>query len=165
MIKAVPLEKKYLFQAGKLADAIFLYEKDTPSEAFEASLDKEKFKTFIKFYVDILSLEYFVALDQKENILGTIGLYTQKSDEKNTDWLGWFCVDEKYRGKGVGQLLLDIAIKEARNRGKRFLKLYTSTNPNEAKAQMLYEKNGFLKTDQESINEGAFETFFRKKEL
>lgn len=65
----------------------------------------------------------------------------------------------------MGKLLLDIAINEAKKRGKRFLKLYTSTNPLEAKAQEIYEKNGFYITDQERVKEGAFETFFRKKEL
>jgi len=168
MIKAIPLEKKYLIQASHLANTIFPNEKVSPGEAFEASLDKDKLKTFIKLnndHNDIVTLEYFLALDNKENILGTSGLYSQKSDEKDSYWLGWYCVDEKYRGKGVGKLLLEIAMSEAKNRGKRFLKLYTSTDPNEAKAQIIYEKNGFFITNQEKIKEGEFEIFFRKKEL
>ncbi len=165
MIKAIPLEKKHLIQASHLANAVFPIEKVFPGEAFEASLDKVKFKTFIKLETDITTLEYFVALDHKENVLGTSGLYSIKPDEKDSYWLGWFCVDQKYRGKGIGQLLLEKAINEAKNRGKRFLKLYTSTNPSEAKAQIIYEKNGFFITDQERIKEGKFETFFRKKDL
>lgn len=165
MIKAVPLEIKYLAQASHLANAIFPSEKILPSEMFEASLNKEKFKNFIKLEKDIKTLEYFLALDHKENVLGTSGLYSLKTDEKDSYWLGWYCVDEKYRGRGVGKLLLDIAINEAKKRGKRFLKLYTSTNPLEAKAQEIYEKNGFYITDQERVKEGEYETFFRKKAL
>jgi len=165
MIKAIPLEKKYLEQTSRLANAIFSHDRYIPSHSFEASLDKDKFKNFLVFKEPVTHLEYFIAIDQKENVLGTSGLFSMGSDDKDSDWLGWFCVDEKFRGAGIGKFLLEHTINKARMRGKKFLKLYTSTHPVETKAQKLYDLNGFFITDQERIIEDGYETFFRMKEL
>ncbi|MCG2698377.1 GNAT family N-acetyltransferase [Candidatus Parcubacteria bacterium] len=165
MIKVIPLEKKYLIKASKLADSIFPNEEIPPSKAFEISLDKEKFDNFIKSKNDVKTLEYFVAIDENDSVIGTSGLYSLNSDYKDTYWLGWYCVHQDYRGKGIGKILLDCSIKKARKRGKKFLSLYTSTNPNETAAQKVYEKNGFYITGQKKVKQGNYEIFFRRKEL
>ncbi|MCA0399467.1 MAG: GNAT family N-acetyltransferase [Proteobacteria bacterium] len=76
-------------------------------------------------------------------LLGLVGLYSMAKDEEEANWLGWFCVAPEARGLGLGQHLLDHAIGEARATGRRYLRLYTSTDPVEEAAQALYERNGF----------------------
>ena len=49
----------------------------------------------------------------------------------------------EYRGQGIGKQLIEFSIEAARGYGKKYLRLYTSTDPNEAAAQFLYEKYGF----------------------
>lgn len=166
-IKVVSLEGKYLLEASNLANRIFPGDDPSPSYEFEASIDDQKFKEYIENNdLDILELEYFVAVDDKDKVLGTIGLYSRKPDQSDSLWVGWFCVHESARGKGIGMLLLDYIIDESKKRGKKFLKLYTSTNPIEAKAQEIYEQNAFYVMDEEErIPQGNYWIFFRKKEL
>lgn len=158
MVKIIKLEKKYLVKASRVADDIFKGENPPPSFMFQASLNKETFS-------DIIGMEYFIAVNEEDNVIGTSGLYLTKEDYKDSCWLGWYCVDKKYREKGIGTLLLDYAINEAKTRGKKFLNLYTSTNPREKAAQKIYEKKGFKITDRKREKCGKYEIFFRKKEL
>ena len=85
----------------------------------------------------------WVAINEDEEVCGTIGLYVYSKDKSEASWLSWFCVDEEQRGKGIGKILLEFSISEAKRSGKRFLRLYTSDDPSEATAQELYEKYGF----------------------
>ena len=78
-------------------------------------------------------------------------------------WIGWFCVHKKYRGRGIGVALLNYSIEVAKERGKRYLSLYTSTDKNEAEAQVLYELNGFYITKR--IYKKGYEILFRRKDL
>jgi len=82
---------------------------------------------------------------------GITGLYTCPQDEDEADWLSWFCVDPAQRGQGIGGKLLAFSIEEARGRGKQFLRLYTSDDPNEAEAQGLYEKFGLRVVREEKV--------------
>jgi GNAT superfamily N-acetyltransferase len=72
-------------------------------------------------------------------VLGTTRLYSLEKDEKEAYWLGWYCVDPAFRGKGIGGKLLDHAIRKAKERDKKFLRLYTSTSPEEKSAQHIYD--------------------------
>jgi len=54
-------------------------------------------------------------------------------------------VDEKYRGKGLGENLVRRLISEAKRKKARYLDLTTS--PNRKAANKLYEKLGFKKRD------------------
>jgi GNAT superfamily N-acetyltransferase len=144
-IKIEKLSYDNLQEASTLADRIFIndisaYDPSVPSQSFEASLSKK---------VDINSWQgkatfalYFVARDGAR-VVGVCGLYELEKDGSEADWLGWFCVDESCRNKGVGSRLLDCAIKTAKKRGKKFLRLYTSTLRDEAAAQVLYVEKGF----------------------
>jgi ribosomal protein S18 acetylase RimI-like enzyme len=76
-------------------------------------------------------------------VLGVIGLYARTEDRHEANWLGWFCVAPEARGLRLGQHLLDHAVAEARTTGRRLLRLYTSSDPNEDAAQIVYERNGF----------------------
>ena len=161
--KIVPLSETYLSQASELANSVFPNEPILPSQSFKDSLDKDKFS--IVQGRGVVDLEYFVAVDKNGKVLGTTGIYSLKEDEKDSCWMGWYCVDEKSRGQGVGKSLLDFCIDGARNKGKKYLKLYTSTHPNEATAQILYENNGFKITGREKMDKGDYEKLYRQKEL
>lgn len=170
-MKIIPLTKKYLTKAIGLVSSVFPGE-DIVSKAFEASVDKDAFEEFISEYTQVKSLEYFIAVDENDTILGTNGLYSLQEDLDDSYWLGWYCVDPNHRGKGIGKALLNYCVDEAKRRGKKYLKLYTSTDPNEAKAQEVYEKSGFyvykyngsLYTKQVQKDKG-YEIFFRRKNL
>jgi GNAT superfamily N-acetyltransferase len=106
---------------------------------------------------------FSVYIDEAGAVLGTTGLYQYKRDAQEAVWVGWFCVDPKARGKGIGQKLIEHTICLAVQAGFRRVRLYTSTDPNEEAAQRLYEKNGFKEISRKN---GLFTTkIFREKEI
>ena len=131
-------------KASLLLNDVFRYDSVLPSVALEASLDQKKFEQLNRGEKNkISSLEYFVAVDEPGRVLGTTGLYSLEKDEKETYWLGWYCVDPAFRGKGIGGKLLDHVIRKAKERDKIFLRLYTSTSREEKAAQHIYDSRGF----------------------
>lgn len=109
-------------------------------------------------------VDYWVLLNDKEEIIGVTGMYRLKEDEGDVVWLGWYCVRADQRGKGLGKELLEWTIEKAKERGFRKMKLYTSTDPNEAVAQTLYEKMDFKITG-EDAGDGIHKTLYREKIL
>ena len=104
-----------------------------------------------------------VYVDDAGRVLGTTGLYRYSKDSHQASWVAWFCVDPEARGRGVGQALLEHTVERARRAGFRLIRLYTSTDPNEAAAQRLYERNGFAEIRRKK---GIFSTLiFREKAL
>lgn len=98
--------------------------------------------------------------DISKKIIGVTGWYTKHTDSKNIIWLGWYCVSSSERGKGFGKNILDWTIKQVKEKGYTIMRLYTSTDPNEAVAQKLYEKTGFRLIGEE--NDGQYKTLFRE---
>jgi len=86
---------------------------------------------------------FWVALDKHKNVVGTTGLYSYVKDKHEAIWLAWLCVDPERRGEGIGKQLIECSIKIAKNHGKKYFRLYTSTNPERKAAQELYETYGF----------------------
>ena len=89
-----------------------------------------------------INARYFLAVDKENRVLGTTGLYQTAKDQGEALWLGWMSVRPAYRGKGIGQKLLDFSIDEAKKSNADYLRLYTSTYKGEAAAQPLYERVG-----------------------
>ncbi len=77
-------------------------------------------------------------------------------------WLGWYCVRPDQRGKGLGRELIEWTIDKAKEQGFKKLKLYTSEDPEEAKAQEIYENYGFKIVGEEK-GEGKYKTLYREK--
>jgi GNAT superfamily N-acetyltransferase len=146
------LTKDTLYKAIELVKKVFPYENfDEITWAFEGSLGVGDNKDWIKSK-GTTSLTYFVAIENGQ-VIGTSGIYTLEKDDKEAAWLGWYCVDPDYRGKKIGAALFDIVIQKAKEKGKTFLRLYTSTHDNEAIANKIYDKKGFKFTHEEPNKE------------
>lgn len=89
-----------------------------------------------------MNARYFLAVDKEGRVLGTTGLYETSKDQGQALWLGWMSVRPAYRGKGIGQKLLDFSIEEAKRKDVDYLRLFTSNYRGEAAAQPLYERAG-----------------------
>lgn len=153
-IRIESLSEENLDNASKLTISVFHNKKsdeDYPPRWFKASLHPEKNK---KDYdeMDVKDLKYWVAVDNKENVLGIIGYYTLKYDEKEANWVGWYCVNPKDRGKGIGKMLLNFIITKTKKEGKTWVRLYTSNGPNEKRANKIYDKLGFKPIQDKKIN-------------
>jgi GNAT superfamily N-acetyltransferase len=148
------LSKKTLADACKLTLRVFhsdVSEEDYPPKWLKASLDPKKNKSSY-IGLDVRGVRYWVALSEKDKVVGIIGLYTLKYDEKEAYWLAWYCVDPKSGGKGIGRALLDFVITKAKKDGKKWFRLYTSDEPNEKRANEMYDKLGFKPIKSKKIN-------------
>lgn len=116
---------------------------------------------FLAGVKDLMAFDVYV--DEVDLVLGTTGLYRYKNDFNRAVWLAWFCVDPKARGRGIGQALLDHSVALARDAGFGVMRLYTSTDPNEASAQRLYERNGFMEVGRKKGLHST--TVFREKKI
>ena len=159
MIKSLTTETSE--EAINLLDLVFVDQGNEPARiAFLASLDPEQYKEFL-LGVKITELRYWLTIDDSGKVVGTTGLYCYEIDKEETYWLGWFCVHPNARNQGIGTRLLQFSIEEAKKHGKKFLRLYTSTDPNESDAHKLYEKHKFIKLPKkESWFDTEFEILF-----
>jgi len=168
MILIKLLKEDQLQEAGKLANAVFPEAEVPPIVGLEASLDEKVVKKLNSEHGGQFNwLKYWVAIDDNTNrVVGVTGIYEKREDAKASCWLGWYCVDPEFRGQGIGTMLLDFAINEANKLKKRYLRLYTSTDPNDAVAQIVYEKKGFkIMEDRPRKSDGTYETFCRELDL
>jgi GNAT superfamily N-acetyltransferase len=162
-ISIEPLSKTTLKQANQLANSIFAEEDCSPAQELCASLSYRALRDYQrKVDAKMLQLDYFVALED-DRVVGLVGLYLMKEDSNDALWLGWYCVHPTSRGKGVGTLLLEFVIEQARSRNKSYLRLYTSTDENEQTAQLLYERYGFHIYDTENLKD--YQILYRQKKL
>jgi ribosomal protein S18 acetylase RimI-like enzyme len=141
-IQIQPLHISTLNSVIALRDAVFPslgnYEYDT----LHASLNPSNYQVHKK--LSITDLVYWTAIDTfAQNIAGLIGLYIELDDPDGI-WLGWYCVDNKYRGHKIGSKLLAFAINEAIKQNKKYLHLYTTADEEYATARIQYEKMGFV---------------------
>ena len=88
-------------------------------------------------------IKYWVAVNEQERIVGTIGLYSMLNDSHEAVWMAYFCVDPESRRQGIGRKLINHAIEQARTAGVPYFRLYTSTLRNESASHNLYYEYGF----------------------
>jgi len=159
------LSEKTLNDATKLRDKTIRGLSKLDKKTLIASLDKEH---YIQSYKDndIDEMNFWVLLDG-DNVVGLTGLYSEPSDEKTSCWLGWFCVEESYRGQGFGKQLLDFSIAQAKALHKTELKLYTYDDVEYQNAISLYKKYGFkkYKSFRENSNKDLYYKLKLTKEL
>ena len=80
-------------------------------------------------------------------------------------WLGWYCLDKNERGKGFGREILEWTINNVKEKGYKIMRLYTTTDPNEATAQKLYEDLSFKIIDEEQKEGDSYKTLYRERIL
>jgi len=172
MIKIEEISLNNIQKASQLANNVFNSREVLPSVAFEASLNDIKFKLFKKELFDeheinLIDLDYWVAIDGNSNeVLGVIGLYSTEDDHDESSWISWFCIEKRYRGKRIGTKLLEYVIKRSREDMKSYIRLFTSTDPKEAAAQILYNKMGFrIMEERGRKKRGIYEIFYRELSL
>jgi len=163
-----PLSYKTLEAAIDLVNEIFphqnLFEK--ASLTFRFSLQNSIISQLAFSVIGITEAHYWVAIDEdSRQVIGTTGLYCYKKDLNEAYWLGWTCVAPEARGQGIGGKLVDFCIAKARTAGKQFLRLYTSNHPNQAIAQILYEKRGFYLVGDSPIRGTQFKKLYCELEL
>ncbi len=152
-------------QAASLVRSVFRWM--TPAERMSFVIIRDPESNLSRLLMNLAGLKDIIAfdvyVDDFRNVIGTTGLYRYKADAHEAVWLTWFCVLPKARGQGIGQALIDHAVAKAGDAGFSRIRLYTSTNPNEAAAQRLYKKNGFREIGRKK---GLFETtIYREKIL
>ncbi len=165
----VPLSKENIEETIKLAHKIFPLDaaSDNPLErGFRKSLSNEANLKSWKGPEHVLArLNYWVLLDEKtDKVIGVTGLYGFKEFPKEV-WLAWFCLDPEARGQGLGRKLLEWTMNKAKEEGYSIFKLYTSSDPNEAAAQKLYESVGLKIVKTEKDSEGQYDIMYREREL
>jgi GNAT superfamily N-acetyltransferase len=92
---------------------------------------------------DIGEVRYYAAM-KTHQIVGLTGLYTLASDPTEV-WIGWFGIDERMRGQGLGHELLKATVTLACSNGYETLRLWTTNNPDfTAAANRLYKAFDFV---------------------
>jgi GNAT superfamily N-acetyltransferase len=162
-----PLSFKTLLPALRLVDRVFERHgqgKERADFFFTASLfGGGKFYLRRKGYPFV---QYWVVRDKATGkIYGTVGLYT-RTDDPDAYWGGWMCVDPKERGKAVGHELALKALSEARRKGDRkYVRLYTSTDPAESRAQEMYDRMGLVVYREEADPLTGYTRLYRQMTL
>lgn len=137
-----PLEQHTLSHAITLRDQIFPQLPQHEYDTLSASLFPEKNSVHKK--LAIKQLNYWVAIHPITlEVIGLVGLYTQVYEDDGMIWLGWYCVNPRYRGYKIGGRLMDFAIKSAKEQGKQTLHLYTTGDDEYSAAREQYQKLGF----------------------
>lgn len=89
------------------------------------------------------TLGYQIAVDN-ERVVGISGLFVVPYNQRDSNWLGWTCVDPAFRGRKIGSRLLDLMIQKTIEDRKKFLRLYVSSDGEIARS--IYAKRGFIET-------------------
>ncbi len=161
----ITLSEKYLEETTRMTNEVFpddVHTQYSPERSFSTALAYEKEPELLA-ESQIEKISYWIVLGEGE-VVGVTGLYRRKEHPKDEVWLAWYCVRADHRGKGLGRELLEWTIEKARAEGYKKFKLYTSDDPNEARAQELYEKLGFRIIAEEPNDHGG-KTLYREKVL
>lgn len=74
---------------------------------------------------DLIDSSFF-GFFEKEKLIAVCGLYSLQEDFKNSEWINWFAVDEKYRLLGIARHMFLFLESEVKKKNKLFLKVYTT---------------------------------------
>ena len=104
-----------------------------------------------KSYLDVQHCfdTFWIMLDGEE-IIGTAAL--KRMDERRCE-LKFLYLYKRFQGKGLGRKLLETVIREAARSGYR--EMYLDTLSTSARALILYEKAGFVRTERYNENYDA----------
>ena len=121
---------------------------DIPGTAyFDESTDR-LYETF-----QLENSAYFVA-EENGKLLGGVGIYPTEGLPLDTVELVKMYISSSSRGKGVGKLLMNKCIEQAKNLG--YKNIYLETLPELSTAVLTYKKLGFISLDKPLGNTGHF---------
>jgi len=139
MIKKLTL--KTLKQANDLVLSTFKSLDEYEKKNLIASLFPNRFKE-VYTKNEIKEMEYFVYLVDNK-VVGVVGLYREIEDNKDECWLGWFCVEKRYRNQKIGKKLFEYMLNLAKQRDKKTMYIYTYNSKMYQKAISMYQNYGF----------------------
>ena len=142
-ITTEPLSQNTIFDAELLRDEVF---NDIPKEEkplLKASLDPVGFED-VYLENDVVMSKYWVLKDKTSSkIIGLSGIYQESGDKSHECWLGWFCLDKKYRKQHLGKELLSFSIEMAKKEGYKTMNVYTYNTKKYLPARNLYKSFDF----------------------
>lgn len=165
-IRIVPLSPATLKQALALITSTFrLTPEEAPSAELEESVEPGR-HTALLAEKGISDPRYWVAL-YHGHVAGVTGIYFSPADRDEAVWGGWTVYEPKFRTSvsRAKVLLIQKMVIEASATGKRLLRLYTSTAPEEAAANRLYDRVGLKVYKTESLEDGSGTVLYRQAEL
>lgn len=145
-----------------------------PKIALRASLTMQKsgvkgwvIKLLSRKLAGVIEVKYWVVIEARsQKVVGISGLYSQKEDKDLAVWGGWTCVHPYYRPYyGIALKLGNFILAKAGATGKRYLRLRSSTHPNEAAANKIYLRKGFRLIKREPIKGTELEWLYWEKQL
>jgi len=139
-----PLSYFTLTEAENLRDSIFKDIDRDEKQLLKASLFPKGNKDIFQSN-DIKTAYYWVVRENiSAKIIGLTGIYTEVEDDNEDCWLGWFCIDDRYREKGFGKKLLAFSIEMVQKMDKKVLHIYTYDIKKHSRAIEMYKKYGFV---------------------
>lgn len=138
------------------------YNLECPEIEYRAALEPKRYRTELR-QLGLDAQQHWI-VRSSDDIVGITGLQHKTGEHPSDRWLGWFCVEENARGYGVGKYVLNWTMNVARNMGCRTLRLWTTDTPNEAHAQVLYDRFGFLVYRVEPYQDG-YVRIYRERQL
>lgn len=129
MIELRPMEKEDLDVCTLIVDQTM---GDLLARSFRRNLDEESFDS-----------KYRMVAIRSGEIVGLGGVVSDEISE-TTCWVAWFAVKLDCQGQGVGKMLMDDALAEARSMGYQRIYVETYDAPEYKKARDFYSKMGFV---------------------
>jgi len=140
-MQLIPVEKNNLGHAIDIASTIFPHDVDEVKKYLSASINPMDKWDFADAH--LVNKLHYDLLVYNCNIIGITGIYEEKIDPQIA-WLGWFGLQESYRGKRLGRLLLQLTIDSAKKAHYDCLRLWTLDHPDYYNAIHLYKNMGFI---------------------
>jgi len=109
-----------------------------------------------EFYVAIVNGKPAASLVLQEDERNQSWESVDKGNTKQALYIHWLAVHRDFAGKGLSQVMINFAVKEAKLRGFKIIRL--DTDANESKLVKLYENLGFkhVHTEHEEDIDTAF---------
>lgn len=118
-----------------IANAIHLNAAKSAKKDFERSFHPHV-KTFYRL------LKFWVAYEN-DILVGVIGVGSLHSTPLHVAWLDWFAIDPKFKGQGIGSMLLDVVVQELEKKEMTILVVECYLPYGEA-AIDFYKRHGFV---------------------
>lgn len=125
------LEKKHTSRVGTLLKEAFPHCYEEALEDVEKNFSQQKLDDFNLM---------FVLVDSKKDLsVGTTGVIL----EEGKIWLNWYTMDVNYRGRGLGEKLLQFAIDLVLQTEEKYFYCVTTDLESQSSAQKLYDAYNF----------------------